>query len=473
MTTGLSETARGVFKLQEFEPVEEQKRILACKARDILICGGIRGAKSTCSTKLLWIRKQWGVRQRFGLLGADYRRTTSEFEMLSADAQRMGIWVEKGSTLRVDPGVILLEDGTIIETLSGKDPETVAMHAYDGIIICEAAPCGVEIYRRAQERVSQTRGWIVMSGTLEGSLGWYPKLHLAWLSGSREHQSFSLPSWSNTAVFPGGRQDPEILRMEREFPPEMFLERVAGEPCPPKGLVFPEFRPDVHIRPVEWAGPEEQVYIWEDPGYGTGSAHAILAAQIIKGQVQVFDEIYEQGIITQDLIGMCQKRPWWKSPKHLVTDPHYKDQHHSMPSVAEIWLRETGLVAGGEKGHILPGIERVKSFLRVDPITEEPGIVFNDRCRGFLSEAGAMPHPFEGAHKGETCAYRWQMDRDGAVVGETPKDQYNHAWKALQYGLVERFGYAGALNPQTIKVYRYWNDDGPRRSRRLRQRVLR
>lgn len=399
--------------------------------------------------------------------------TSSEFDALSEDAIKMSI-LKKDPSKRVDPGEIELQDGTIIETLTGKDPAKIAMWAYNGIIICEAGQCDLETYQRARERVAETRGWIVQSGTLESSLGWYSKLHQSWLYGTEEHKSFSLPSWSNLAKFPGGRQDPEILRLERELSERAFLERIAGVPCPPKGLVYPEFGVD-HIRDeVEWAGPETQVYIWEDPGYASSSAHAIEVAQIIEGQVQIFNEIYEQGIITQDMIGICKKRPWWKSPKQLVSDPHYKDQHHAMPSVAEVWLKETGLVAGGERVHILPGIERVKSFLKADPVTGRPGLVVSPKCKGLLSEAGMMPYPFAGPRHGEVCAYRWKMDRDGNVVGEVPEDMFNHAWKALSYGLVHKYGYAGALTVQLVETHRYWSqEDRLPRSKRFRERVRR
>ena len=452
-----SETQRLIFELLEYTPTEGQSEILEAKQRFVQITGGVRAGKSKTSTKVLWLRKEWGERtnQRFGLLGDDYRMTSEEFEMLRADALKMGI--HKDSSKRVDPGTIELMDGTIIETLTGKDPAKIAMHAYDGIIMCEAGQCDIETYWRAQERVAERRGWIVLSGTLESSLGWYARQHQGWLHGDREHRSYSLPSWSNTVIFPGGRRDPEIVRLEGELSEQAFLERVAGVPQPPRGLGGGEFRADVHVRAVEWRGPEETVYIWEDPGYGTESAHAIEVVQIVRGQVQVFDEIYEQGIITRDLINMCQKRAWWKSPKVLVTDPHYRDQHHSMTSVAEVWQKETGLRARGDRMSVLSGIETIKSHLKVDALSGEPGLVIDPRCRGVLSEAGVMAYPFEGPHKGEVCAWRWKLDRGGDVMGEVPDDHHNHGWKAISYGLVDHFGFAGRQVPTLVEVKRYWN----------------
>lgn len=302
---GLTETQKAVFAFLEFTPSELQMPLLVCDARFLQLTGGVRAGKSTVLTKVLWSRRSWeGKKERFGLLGSDYRMTSTEFEYLSGEAATMGVLKE--ASKRVDPGVIELRDGTIIETLTGKDPAKIAMWAYDGIVICEAGQCDLQTYQRAQERVAEKRGWIAMGGTLESSLGWYAKLHQAWQFGDREHRSFSLPSWANTAVFPGGRQDPEILRLERELTEQGFMERVAGVPQPPKGLVFPEFRPDIHVRHVEWA-PELPVYMWVDPGYSDACAYEFF--QEVGGQLRGFYEIYERGKIATDIIDIMRRRP--------------------------------------------------------------------------------------------------------------------------------------------------------------------
>jgi hypothetical protein len=38
------------------------------------------------------------------------------------------------------------------------------------------------------------------------------------------------------------------------------------------------------------------------------------------------------------------------------------------------------------------------------------------------------------------------MNREGGVVGNVPRDKYNHAVKALTYLMVNQFGYAGNEN---------------------------
>ena len=431
-----------LFSKMGFEPHAEQARILMSPKRFVLVAGGDRSGKSILGAKYLEKRYfEAGEGKRlYWLVAVDYEKTRVEFETLLQDFAKMGLL--KRATKRLDPGQIELLDGTKIKTKSAKDPQALVMEAPDGIVACEATLLDLESYKRLDVRTAEKRGWLYLSGSFESALGWYASLWKSWAQGYGDAQSFSLPTWSNLHLFPGGRQDPEILRMERESSEEWFLQRLGGVPSPPKGLVLPEFRPDLHIRPVEWLGESEVVYIWEDPGYGTTSAHAVEVAQITKeGQVQVFWESYTQGLITSEVIEICRQQPWWKSPKVLITDPQYVTQHHSMPSVGECWLKLTGLVAGGERGHILPGIERMKGFLKPNPLTQAPGIVFSPRCHGILSELGAEPHPLKGPRFGQVCVYHWKIDQDGNTVNEVPEDEYNHGIKAVTYGLVARYGW--------------------------------
>ena len=185
-----------------------------------------------------------------------------------------------------------------------------------------------------------------------------------------------------------------------------------------------------------------------DPGYA--GAYAVEVVQEINGQVCVIDEIYEQGLITKEIIEIAQSRPWWKDVQGGVIDiAGY--QHQAMSAPAEIWMEETGLYLSGQKIKINDGTERLKGFLKTDPQTNAPKLIINPKCEGILSEFGVVPNPFDG----QTRAYRWKVDRDGNIVGEQPDDKNNHGVKAVIYGLVDRFGY-GHLGINTfIKVKRW------------------
>lgn len=430
--------AEVLFARLGYEPNPAQRAILDCPARFVLVAGGAQAGKSLTASKFLLKRMlDDGERALYWLVAADYERTRAEFTYLLEDFIKLGLL--RDASKRIDPGFIELIDGTRIETKSATDPRRLAMRGVNGILGCEASQLDLATYHRLHERVAPKRGWVLLSGTLESSLGWYPQLLAAWRHGKGDSRSFSLPTPSNTALFPGGVSDPEILRLKEASSDEFFLERIMGQAVPPTGLVFPQFNAALHIQPEARYQPGETVYLWIDPGYGD-SSYAVEVAQIVDERITVFDEIYERGMVTEDIIKICQDRLWWREASGagiVAVADVYAKQHHGMPAITETWLKVAGLRLTTNKVGINEGIERLRGFLKPDPITGAPKIVFSPACQGILSEFGAVPNP----HDGQTKAYRWGVDRQGNTYGKAPADEYNHGIKAVIYGLVARYGF--------------------------------
>ncbi len=444
----INELADYIYEKIDFSPTPLQQPILASRKRFILVAGGEQAGKSMVASKYLLGRflenDDAGL---YWLVAADYERTRAEFEYLVEDFAKLGLLAE--ASKRVDPGRIILADGTRIETKSAKDPRTLAMRAPNGIIGCEASQLDLETFNRLRGRCAPKRGWLFLAGTFEGSLGWYPQMYQSWQhSAGQDEKSFSLPSYSNQYLYPGGREDPEILALERAASDDFFMERIEGIPSPPQGMVFSEIRPDIHVQDVEYE-PDVPVHIWIDPGYS--EAYACEIVQVVNDQVRVIDEIYERNLVTDEIIDIAQSRPWWRDAQFGVIDIA-GNQHQAMAAPAEVWLERTGIFFDSEKIRINEGTERLKSFLKTDPVEQrDPRIVFNPKCKGILSEFGVQPNPFDG----QTRAYRWKMDRDGNIVGQTPEDRYNHGVKAVIYGLINRYGYGYIADNKTISVRRW------------------
>ncbi len=435
-----------LYNKVDFSPTEEQKVILDSDKRFILVAGGEQAGKSMIASKFL-LKKAFETEEAglYWLVAADYERTRAEFEYLVSDFAQLGIL--KKASKRVDPGRIELADGTVIETKSAKDPRTLAMKAPNGIIGCEASQLDLESFYRLRGRCAPRKAWLFLAGTFESSLGWYPQMFQSWKYGVNNEQSYSLPSWTNKHLYPEGKNDPEILRLKESSSDDFFMERIEGIPSPPRGIVFPEFRPDIHVSEnIEYV-PDEPVHIWIDPGYA--GAYALCAVQIINDQVRVFDEIYEQNLITEEIINIAQNRPWYKDLTYGVIDiAGY--QHQAMSAPAEVWLDSTGLFLDSEKININDGTERLKSTLKLTG-KGEPKLIISPKCKGLLSEFGAAANPFDG----QTKVYQWKVDRDGNVVGNQPQDKYNHGIKALIYGLINHFGYSFVTGRSTIQVRRW------------------
>ena len=399
------------------------------EARERLVAGGEGAGNSLIGAMELVARLFWG--ERFWIIGPDYWHCRQEFEYVHEAMKVLGA-VQAVSMPVEGQCRLTLKGGLVVETMSSQDERRLAMQGVDGALMVEAAQQSLEAYYRARGRVARTRGWLVMTGVFEGSLGWYPEMFQAWQGGGAAGQSFSLPTWENVHLYPGGRSDPEILQLEQSMTRDRFMERHAGEPSPPAGRVVAEFSARQNVRDVQVVdGLPVEVTI--DPGYA--GAYAVLFVQVVDGQVRVLDEVYEQGLDTYQVIGLVKKSPLWERVKGGVCDIA-GTQHQALPPVVHVWYREAGIRLRTKRVLAAPGIERLRQFARLEELRGEPRLLVHPRCRAFIAECGGGPHPVPGMG-----VWRRKVDRSGNTIGP-PMEENNHACKAMIYYLVDRFGYA-------------------------------
>lgn len=427
-----------------YEPSPTQAAIHADPHRFKLVAGGERAGKSYSASHELRRRYpedavSFGtLKLLYWLVGPDYEQARAEFGYCVAWATEAGAIASGGLSMPAQgPCRMTLRGGGQIATKSSSDPERLGSVAPHGIVMCEAAQHSYEAFLRLRGRLAEKRGWLWASGTFETSLGWYAEKWAEWqhenLDGGR---SFSMPTWSNLAIFPGGRNDPEILELEAAFPPDRFAERFGAVPTPPTGRVLKEVKESLHV--FDWQlDPQSPVYLWADPGYYP-SAYAVEVFQVERATdiIRGLDEIYVQGLTTHDVIAMCQTRPWWQHVVGGAIDEAAK-QHQAMESPIEVWQREAHLHLDAARIGDLEGLDRLRTFLRPDPFTGAPRITFSPRQRGLLAEAGLAKNPYP-----EIGIWRYQHDRRGNVVSDKPEDKNNHAAKAIIYGLVNLRGIA-------------------------------
>ena len=424
---GFYEWQQRCFQYCNYKPTPEQWRIHRDPHRKKLVCGGVRGGKSHSGAMEMVSRCIEG--KLFWLVGHDYEATRGEWEHLIVMLDMVHMISGKPST-GIDPGVIHLVTGGKIITKSAKYPRTLATVAPDGIILCEAAQTDYETYLRLDERIAEKRAWLYMSGTLEYSEDWYSEFYHLWETANEDGASFSLPTWANTHKFPGGRQDKEILRIERGTHPDRFMERYGGIPCPPSNRIAKEFANRLHVIPSVVYDPNLPVEIAVDPGYR--GAYSILALQKLGESVIVFDEIYLQGLVSEEMITIAKQKPWWRLVNSGVIDIAAK-AHHSEVAPIEIWRHKAELQLDCNKVNEEDGIDLLRTYLTVNPISKQPIIAIAPRCKGLISELGGCKSPIEG---GGT----WKRNMETRV----PIDRDNHSAKALIYWLADRFGYTDA-----------------------------
>lgn len=401
-----------------YDPTPAQRAAHDSPARIRLIAGGERAGKSRSGAMELFGRLLEG--QLYWLVGPEYDLCRPEFEYVLDACRRIDAVasVRYPSSNRCE--LITRTDARIV-TRSAHEPERLAAEAPDGILGCEAAQLPPSVFLRLRGRIAERRGWLWLSGTFEGSRGWYAEKFRAWQVGERtDARAFSIPSWENRALYPGGRDDPEILDLETQFPPDLFMERFGGVPCPPSTLVFRDFDPRVHVQSAARAGGGP-VELAIDPGYA--GAYAVLAIEQRGASVAVVDEVYRRRTIAGDVIAACRQRPWWPRVRGGVIDVAGR-QHHAAASQIEVWA---SLARVRLRSHTVPlraGIDRLRTFLR-DPASGEARLTVAPECRNLIEEFGL---------------YRYHEASDREPISEIPIDRDNHAIKALTYWLFDRFG---------------------------------
>lgn len=426
-----------------FEIWPEQTEILQTTNRIILVSGGEQAGKSVvaglyCILAMIEMAYSWAFEGKKGkalywLVGADYEQSRREFDYIKEGLVRLGEVHQKDiSTPQKGPWHLTALSGKIdVFTKTAMDVRKLAREAPNGILINEAAQVDYDVYLKCLGRTAPKRGFLFLSGTLESATDWYSEKLTSWQApNAEEARAFILPSWANRKLYPQGREDPEIARMEKNLPHDIFMMRFGAVAQPPSNLCLPEFNYKTHV-PGDIAYDETlPVQLWIDPGY-VGSYYSIEVAQLIKEDlhckrqhVHIVDEIYVQQTTTGFIIEDCRMRPWWDNVEQVVIDVA-GTQHQAMPSHAEMWNAELGVPVLYQRVEPEDGILRHRTFLR-DPSSGEARIFYNEGCSGALREYG-----------------RWLRTETSGLRNQAAKPKITNcdAMKAIQYGLIANFGF--------------------------------
>jgi len=377
----------------------------------------------------------------YWIVGADFEDARKEFDYLIEFMDILGLLDKTKSSIptRKDQrSTAILSDGgrklAVIDTVSGYDPLKIGREQPDGVLGCEISRWDKEVWDRIYGRLQRKRdtAWGFFSGSFESSLGWFAATFLLGLGPNEfDISSIKLPSWANLTIYPLGRNDPAILQLERQRSPAKFLERYGGEPSPPSDSVIPEFKPNLHISAsrAEY-DPSYETYLGVDPGGGT-SPYSVLFVQFVGTEVHVVDEIYVLGWTHEQIVEAVVSRPAWrtivKGPEHVM-DIGGNQNHMGMRSAVEAWQESTGINFQSDKWSVADEIDRLRSTMAIDPITQLPRFYVHPRCKGFIHEMGGSAEgPIEGVG-------RWRVKNGRA------EPRNNHSATALAYLLLYHFG---------------------------------
>lgn len=185
---------------------------------------------------------------------------------------------------------------------------------------------------------------------------------------------------------------------------ELDAEFVAFE-----GLVYDEFRRDVHIRERD-KSEFQRFIIGVDEGY-TNPAVALVIGVDGDGRVHVIEEFYQRRVLQESFVEEIGRLAQVYDVEAVYVDPS------AAGLIAA--LRSAGVPTRAARNDLRQGIQAVKARLAVAG-DGGPRLTAAPRCAQLIAE-------FE--------MYVWAKDHRG-IVTDKPEKQTDHAMDALRYGVM-------------------------------------
>lgn len=160
--------------------------------------------------------------------------------------------------------------GFDLQVKSAGKPETLVAEGLDFVLMVEAGRHKRKTWGQyIRPTLSDRRGWALFSGVPEGRSN-NSLLYSLWsrgqLTSKPAWQSWKMPSWTNTVMFPGGRKDPEILDAEDDLTEAEFNRQYGAEFEEKVGRVIQDWDDDIHLRELDY-NPNWPLYSGLDYGY--------------------------------------------------------------------------------------------------------------------------------------------------------------------------------------------------------------
>lgn len=240
------------------------------------------------------------------VVGPNYSDAEKEFRIIYDSMRKLG--VDKDAIKFVknsDAGAlhIITSWGAEVVGKSAQHPEKLVGEGLDWVLMVEAGR-----HRRAtwgqyiRPALSDKRGKATFSGVPEGKSE-NSLLYALYQRGQSKRfsswASWKRPSWTNNIVFPGGRNDPEILEAEADLTKDEFDRQYGAEFTEKTGLVMKEYDDDLHLGDFDYR-PDWPLYLAVD--YGFTNPFVVLFIQIGPfGEIRVIREFRRQLLDTVEV----------------------------------------------------------------------------------------------------------------------------------------------------------------------------
>lgn len=320
-----------------------------------------------------------------------------------------------------------------VEVRSATHPESLVGEALDRAILSEAAKLSPDTWPRfIRPSLSDKRGTADFPTTPEGHNWLYEVWKLGQNPDLPDFESWNFPSWINTAVFPGGRQDPEILLMERTMTQEEFMQEVAADFASFTGKIYQDFDETKHVKQFQY-NPEWPNYMTID--FGFKAPFAAIEFQVDPwDRVYIWREHYLANRTLEEHISILKNR---SNPEGYKIDLVFGDAEDPEACVVLSNKFAPTVCSQEAKTNWGEGINLVKNQLRFYPVGiadeygtpyEEPWLYVSHNCTNVIREFNLY------RYRESNVMDPIEANKSGSAIRK-----HNHAMDAIRYGLMHVF----------------------------------
>ena len=419
---------------------EEQAAYHRSQARFRIACAGRRFGKSRMASVdaepefLLGNRRFWIVGPTYNLGEKEFRYVWNDMVVnlkLGRDKR-----MKKAYNLRTGEMWLEFPWGTRVEVRSATHPEGLVGDALHGVIMSEAAKHKAETWERfIRPALSDYHGWATFPSTPEGH-NWFWDLFQIGQDPDpdlKDYASWRFPSWANPVVYPGGRDDSEILTIEKTTSHEWFMQEIGADFSTFVGRIYSEFDETVHLKRHEYnpAWPNYMAFDW-----GFVNPLAAIEFQVDPmDNIYVWREHYEPLLTLDEHFDIMRNRP---QPDGYKIDCCFGDAADPEATM-QVNLKFGPCISLPEaKTNWREGVDLVKFFLREWPTGREldeygtpelaPKLFLDFRCKHTIFEMSqyrSKDDPLSNLRESGSASAAIKMD--------------DHTMDALRYGLMHVF----------------------------------
>jgi hypothetical protein len=358
--------------------------------------------------------------------------------------------VKKAYSVKQGNMYIELPNRARVEVRSSDHPDSLVGEGLDWLIMSEAAKHPEGIWERyLRPALADKRGTADFPTTPEGENWLYRLWQLGQGERNPEYESWNFPSWYNTVVFPGGRDDPEIMAAYNDAVTfgrvEWFDQEYGAVPTSFVGKIFRDFSESTHVlREPYTFNPAWRSYVAFD--WGFTNPFAAIWFQVTPGDIViVWREYYKSGLTLAEHIDVMENM---EQPDGYHLDLGFGD---AADPEAALYMTQhfiPTLVDTAAKENWREGVDLIASFLA--PV--ETGNVIDEygtpeMAPRFFIDPSCITFIHEMNNYRQVSA-----PKTGSDPQDKPKKKSDHGIDAMRYALMHLFKLGASMDVNQLAV---------------------